>query len=159
MGARSLSSVASFSLSELQSLGQQPRKGETAMNVFTLRYKQELDSEGIPRLGLFAEEVEVNPDLITGDAKAKAYTVRYDAAIAMLLNEFFKEHRTVEELNRKIQEQEVTITRLKKEMEIIVTCLKEQDSKIQKVGTQIEVSRRAPQPVVQFVAGPCRSNQ
>ena len=129
------------------------------MNVFTLRYKQELDSEGIPRLGLFAEEVEVNPDLITGDAKAKAYTVRYDAAIAMLLNEFLKEHRTVEELNRKIQEQEVTITRLKKEMEIIVTCLKEQDSKIQKVGTQIEVSRRAPQPVVQFVAGPCRSNQ
>ena len=110
-------------------------------------------------MGLLAEEVEANPDLVTGDAKAKAYTVRYDAVIAMLLNEFFKEHRTVEELNRKIQEQDVTITRLKKEMEIIVTCLKEQDSKIQKVGTQPEVSRRAPQPVVQFVAGPCRSNQ
>jgi uncharacterized coiled-coil protein SlyX len=85
--------------------------------------------------------------------------VRYDAIIAMLLDEFLKEHRTVEELNRKIQEQDVTITRLKKEMEIIVTCLKEQDSKIQKVGTQLEVSRRAPQPVVQFAAGPCRSNQ
>jgi hypothetical protein len=42
-----------------------------AMNVFNLRYKQELDSEGIPQLGLFAEEVEVNPDLVTGDAKAK----------------------------------------------------------------------------------------
>ena len=130
-----------------------------AMNVFNLRYKQELDSEGIPQLGLFAEEVEVNPDLVTGDAKAKAYTVRYDAVIAMLLDEFLKEHRSVEELNRKIQEQDVTITRLKKEMELIVTCLKEQDSKIQKVGTQLEVSRRAPQPVVQFVAGPCRSNQ
>jgi uncharacterized coiled-coil protein SlyX len=151
--------VASSSLLELQSLGQQPTEGETVMNMFTLRYKKELDSEGIPRLGVFAEEVEVNPDLFSGDAKAKAYTVRYDAVIAMLLNEFFKEHRTVEELNRKIQEQDVTITRLKKEMEIIVTCLKEQDSKIQKVGTQLEVSRRAPQPVVQFVAGPCRSNQ
>ena len=129
------------------------------MHVFTFRYKQELDSEGVPRLGLFAEEVEVNPDLVTGDAKAKAYTVRYDAVIAMLLNEFFKERRTMEELNRKIQEQDVTITRLKKEMQIVVTCLKEQDSKIQKVGTQLEVSRRAPQPVVHFLAGPCRSNQ
>ena len=129
------------------------------MHVCTLRYKQELDSEGIPRLGLFVEEVEVNPDLVTGDAKAKAYTVRYDAVIEMLLNEFFKEHRTVEELNRKIQEQDMTITQLKKEMEIVVTRLKEQDSKIQKVGTQLGVSRRASQPVVQFVAGPCRSNQ
>ena len=129
------------------------------MNVFTFRYKQELDSKGIPQLGLFAEEVEVNHDLVTGDGKAKVDSVRYDAVITMLLNEFLKEHRTVEELNRKIQEQDVTITQLKKEMEIVVTCLKEQDSKIQKVGTQIEVSRRAPQPVVQFVAGPCRSNQ
>jgi hypothetical protein len=65
----------------------------------------------------------------------------------MLLNEFFKEHRRVEELNRKIQEQDVTITHLKKEMEIVVTCLKEQDSKIQKVGTQLEASRRTPQTV------------
>jgi hypothetical protein len=129
-----------------------------AMNVFTFRYKQELDSEGMPRLSLFAEEVELNRDLVTGDAKAKAYTVRYDAAIAMLLNEFLKVHRRVEELNRKIQEQDVTITQLKKEMEIVVTCLKEQGSKIRRVGTQLEVSRRAPQTLVQFVAGPGRSN-
>jgi uncharacterized coiled-coil protein SlyX len=119
-----------------------------AMHVFTFRYKQELDSEGVPRLGLFAEEVEVKPDRVTGAAKAKAYTVRYDAVIAMLLNEFFKEHRRVEELNGKIQEQNVTITQLKKEMEIVVTCLKEQDSKIQKVGTQLEASRRTPQTVL-----------
>jgi hypothetical protein len=66
----------------------------------------------------------------------------------MLLNEFFKEHRRVEELNGKIQEQNVTITQLKKEMEIVVTCLKEQDSKIQKVGTQLEASRRTPQTVL-----------
>jgi hypothetical protein len=125
------------------------------MHLFTFRYKQELNSDGIPQLGLFAEEVErVNPDLATGDANGKAYTVRYDAVIAMLLNEFFKEHRAVEELNRKIQEQDVTITQLRKEMEIVVTCLKEQDSKIQKVDAQIEASRRASQRVVQFVAGP-----
>ena len=115
------------------------------MSVFTFRYRQELDSKGIPQLGLFAEEVEVNPDLVTGDAKASGCTVRYDAIIAMLINEFFKEHRTVEELNRKIQEQEATITQLKKQMEIVLTRLKEQDSKIQRVGTQLEVSRRIPQ--------------
>jgi hypothetical protein len=119
-----------------------------AMNVFTFRYKQELDSEGMPRLSLFAEEVELNRDLVTGDAKAKAYTVRYDAAIAMLLNEFLKVHRRVEELNRKIQEQDVTITQLKKQMEIVVTCLKEKDLKIQRVGTQLEVSKPAQQTVL-----------
>ena len=119
------------------------------MHLFTFRYKQELDSEGIPRLGLFAEEEEkVNPDLVTGDAKGKAYTVRYDAVIAMLLNELIKEHRAVEELNRKIQEQDVTITRLKKQMEIVVTCLKEKDLKIQRVGTQLEVSKPAQQTVL-----------
>ena len=111
------------------------------MNVFTFRYKQELDCEGIPRLVLFAEEVQTNRDLVTGDAKAKACTVRYDAAIAMLVNELFKQHRTVEELNRKIQQQDVTITQLKEQMGIVVTCLKERDSKIQKVGTQLELSR------------------
>jgi uncharacterized coiled-coil protein SlyX len=99
-----------------------------AMNVFTFRYKQELDSEGIPRFGLFVEQVEVNHDLVAGDAKANGYTVRYDAVIAMLINEFFKEHRRVEELSRKIQEQDVTITQLEKQMEIVVTCLKEKNS-------------------------------
>ena len=43
------------------------------MNVFTFRYKQELDSEGIPRFGLFVEQVEVNHDLVAGDAKANGY--------------------------------------------------------------------------------------
>jgi uncharacterized coiled-coil protein SlyX len=118
------------------------------MNVFTFRYKQELDSESIPRFGLFVEQVEVNHDLVAGDAKANGYTVRYDAVIAMLINEFFKEHRRVEELNRKIQEQDVTITQLKKQMEIVVTCLKEKNSTIQRVGTQLELSTWAPRTVL-----------
>jgi len=130
------------------------------MHLFTFRYKQELDSEGIPRLGLFAEEEEkVNPDLVTGDVRGKACTVRYDAVIAMLLNELIKEHRAVQELNRKIQQQDMAITQLKKEMESVVTYLKQQHSKIQKGRTQLKASRLAPQTVVQFVAGPCRSNQ
>jgi uncharacterized coiled-coil protein SlyX len=119
-----------------------------AMNVFTFRYKQELDFEGIPRFGLFVEQVEVNHDLVAGDSKANGYTVRYDAVIAMLINEFFKEHRRVEELSRKIQEQDVTITQLKKQMEIVVTCLKEKNSTIERVGTQLELNRWPPRTVL-----------
>src|ERR1700757_3504820 len=119
-----------------------------AMNVFTFRYKRELDSQGIPRFGLFVEQVEVNHDLVAGDAKANGYTVRYDEVIAMLINEFFKEHRRVEELSRKIQEQDVTITQLKKQMEIVVTCLKEKNPTIERVGTQLELNRWTPRTVL-----------
>ncbi len=69
----------------------------------------------------------------------------------MLLNEFLKEpkafleqqHR-VQEQDCKIQEQATTIAELKKEMEIVVAHSKEQDSKIQKVSTQIEMNRASP---------------
>ena len=70
-----------------------------ALKPVTFRYKKEIDPEGIPQFGLVAEEVEkVNPDLVVRDREGKPYTVRYDAVNAMLLNEFLKEHRTVQEL-------------------------------------------------------------
>ena len=62
---------------------------------------------------------------------------------AMLLNEFLKEQRKVEQQDRKIQAQEATIIQLKKEVEIVVARVKEQDEKIQKVGDQIELTRGA----------------
>jgi hypothetical protein len=65
----------------------------------------------------------------------------------MLLNEFLKEHRIVEEQNRKIQEQEATIMQLKKEMTSVVAHLKEQDSKIQRVSDTLELGKPAPQMV------------
>ena len=50
-----------------------------------------------------AEDVEkVNPDLVVRDADGKPYTVRYEAVNAMLLNEFLKEHRTVQEQQKEI---------------------------------------------------------
>jgi hypothetical protein len=127
-----------------------------ALKPVTFRYKKEIDRKGIPQFGLVAEEVEkVNPDLVTRDAKGQVYTVRYEAVNAMLLNEFLKEHRKVEEQNgklqnqaRKIKEQEATFTQLKKEMESVVAHLKEQDSKIQKVSDQIELNNPAPQMVL-----------
>ena len=73
----------------------------------TFRYKQDLDPKGIRQFGLVAEEVEkVDPDLVVRDAQGKPYTVRYEAINAMLLNEFLKEHREV-------QEQKATIAQLK----------------------------------------------
>src|SRR5207253_9831351 len=73
----------------------------------TFRYKKELDPEAIPQFGLVAEEVaKVNPDLVVRDSDGKVYTVRYEAVNAMLLNEFLKEHSTVQELKSTVQKQQ-----------------------------------------------------
>jgi endosialidase-like protein len=111
----------------------------------TFRYKRELDPDNIPQFGLVAEEVEkVNPDLVARDDQGKPYTVRYEAVNAMLLNEFLKEHR-------KVQEQEATITELKKDFRATVaqltSRLNEQAAQIQKVSGQLEASKPAPQVV------------
>ncbi len=83
-----------------------------ALKPVTFHYKS--DTTNTPQFGLIAEEVaEVNPDLVVRDENGEIYTVRYDAVNAMLLNEFLKEHRRVQEQNGKIQQQEATITELK----------------------------------------------
>ena len=115
----------------------------------TFRYKPEFDPEGMAQFGLIAEEVEkVNPDLVLRDKDGKAFSVRYEQVNAMLLNEFLKEHRKVEEQGRRIEEQGVTIAQLKQEIATVVAYAKQQDSKIQEVKTQIEMSKSAPQIVI-----------
>jgi hypothetical protein len=72
-----------------------------SLQPVAFRYKKEVDPAGIPQFGLVAEQVEkVNPDLVARDKHGKPYTVRYDAVNAMLLNEFLKEHRKVEQLKK-----------------------------------------------------------
>jgi hypothetical protein len=101
----------------------------------TFRYKKEIDPAARSQFGLVAEEVEkVNPDLVVRDKEGKPYSVRYDQINAMLLNEFLKEHR-------KNEKQEATIARLQKQIEALTAGL-------QKVNAQIEMSRTAPQMVV-----------
>src|SRR5438270_25509 len=69
-----------------------------ALKPVSFRYKEEIDPEGIPQFGLIAEEVEkVNPDLVGRDENGKVNTVRYEAVNAMLLNEFLKAHRDLQE--------------------------------------------------------------
>jgi hypothetical protein len=73
----------------------------------TFRYKQELDPNRIPQFGLVAEEVEkVNLDLVVRDKKGKPYSVLYDQVNAMLVNEFLKEHKKVQELESRLAQQE-----------------------------------------------------
>jgi hypothetical protein len=112
-----------------------------ALNPVTFRYKKDLDPARTPQFGLIAEEVEkVNPDLVGRDANGEITSVRYDAVNAMLLNEFLKEHRTVEELKSTAEKQEATIARQQKQIEALTTGL-------QKVSDQLETSRPAPQMV------------
>jgi len=69
-----------------------------SLHPVTFHYKSDIDPHGIPQFGLVAEDVaKVDPDLVARDDKHRIYTVRYEAVNAMLLNEFLKEHRKVEE--------------------------------------------------------------
>jgi hypothetical protein len=84
-----------------------------ALRPVTFHYKS--DAKETPQFGLIAEEVaKVDPTLVLPDKEGKPYTVRYEVVNAMLLNEFLKEHRKVEEQDREIQEQKATISELKK---------------------------------------------
>jgi hypothetical protein len=104
-----------------------------ALKPVTFHYKS--DTTDTPQFGLIAEEVaKVNPDLVVRDKDGKPYSVRYDQVNAMLLNEFLKEHRKVQELG--------------KGMEVLTAQLKGQAAQIQKVSAQLEVSRPAPQTVL-----------
>jgi hypothetical protein len=106
-----------------------------ALKPVTFRYKKAIDPEGTAQFGLVAEDVEaVNPDLVVRDKGGKAHSVRYDQVNAMLLNEFLKEHRHV-------QEQDATIARQQKQIDALTAGLR-------KVSAQVEMNRTAPQIVV-----------
>ena len=125
--------------------------GILALKPVTFHYKS--DKANRSEFGLIAEDVaEVNPDLVLRDADGQPFTVRYDAVNAMLLNEFLKEHK-------KVEKQEATITRLtndfqatvaqqRKEIQALAATVKEQAAQIQKVSAQIEMSKFAPQVVL-----------
>jgi hypothetical protein len=76
---------------------------------------------------------KVNPDLVVRDNEGKPYSVRYEQVNAMLLNEFLKEHR-------KVQEQEANAARQQKQIEALTAGL-------QRVSAQLELNRVTPQTV------------
>jgi Chaperone of endosialidase len=111
------------------------RVSEVILSLRPVTFHYKSDAKEAPQFGLIAEEVaKVNPALVLPDKEGKPYTVRYDAVNAMLLNEFLKEHRKVEKLEAALR--------------AVNERLAEQDAKIQKVSAQVEVSKFAPQTVV-----------
>jgi len=110
------------------------KTSEAILALKPVSFQYRSDSKGTPQFGLIAEEVaKVNPDLIVRDRNSEIYSVRYEAVNAMLLNEFLKEHKNV-------QEQGATIKRLEKQIEALTAGL-------QKVSAQLELNKPAPQTV------------
>ena len=88
-------------------------EGLLKLKPVTFRYKEEIDSDGILQFGLVAEQVEkIDPRLVIRDEDGKVITVRYEAVNAMLLNEFLKEHRKVQQLEANALEQQKEIEAL-----------------------------------------------
>jgi uncharacterized coiled-coil protein SlyX len=142
-----------------------------ALKPVSFRYKQEIDPARSPDFGLIAEDVAtVNPDLVARDEEGKIVTVRYQAVNTMLLNEFLKEHKKVEEQQATIadlkstvaqqrrdfeaaiakqrKESEATAAEQQKEIQALTASLTEQAAQIQKVSAQLEVNNTAPQIVL-----------
>jgi uncharacterized coiled-coil protein SlyX len=123
-----------------------------ALQPVTFRYKKDFDSTGTAQFGLVAEDVaKVNPDLVVRDKEGKPYSVRYDQVNAMLLNEFLKERKKVEDQQETIAqlksdatkqeavtfELKSTVAQQQKAMEILTAQLREQAAQIQRVSAQL----------------------
>ena len=121
-----LTSSARFK-DEIKSMGD-ASEAILALRPVTFRYKKDIDPQGIPEFGLVAEEVEkVNPALVIRDPEGRPYTVRYEQVNAMLLNEFLKEHRKVDQLQKQVE----ALT-----------------AGLQKVSAQLQLNNPAPQTVL-----------
>ena len=127
-----------------------------ALQPVTFLYKHELDPDGVLQFGLVAEQVEkVNPDLVVRDEEGKVNTVRYEAVNAMLLNEFLKEHRKVEEQGATIAQQKKDFgSELARQQKAFEAKFAQQQKQIealaatiQKVSEQVALSKPAPQLV------------
>jgi hypothetical protein len=122
-----------------------------ALKPVTFHYNS--DAKNTPCFGLIAEEVAaVNPALIVRDKNGEILTVRYDSVNAMLLNEFLKEHKKVEEQQAAIAESKSTFARQQKGFESKLAKQEEQietlTAGLQKVTAQLELSKAAPQTVL-----------
>ena len=122
-----LTSSARFK-QNIQSMGD-ASEALLALRPVTFRYKPGIDPKGLPQFGLVAEEVDqVDPDLVVRDATNGIYSVRYEAVNAMLLNEFLKQHRKVEQQNTEIQDLKQSVAELKKMVQSLARELGTRDT-------------------------------
>ena len=112
-----------------------------SLKPVSFRYKKEIEPNRAIMFGLIAEDVEkVDPDLVTRNDRGEAETVRYGAVNAMLLNEFLKEHRKVDEQGSRMEKRDRVIA----EQEVEIRTLA---SQLQKVSDQLESIKCAPRVV------------
>jgi len=117
-----------------------------SLKPVTFHYKK--DKTNTAQFGLIAEEVaKVNPALIALDKEGKPYSVRYEQINAMVLNEFLKEHRTVQDLKSTAEKQQATIALQESQIKALTASLREQATQIQKVSAQLEMIKPTPQVV------------
>ena len=114
---------------------------------------KEINARQTLEYGLVAEDVaEVDPDLAIRNKDGEIESVRYTAVNAMLLNEFLKEHRRVEELKSAMAQQredfEAAIVQQRKATEALVARVNEQEAQIQKVSAKTEVGNSGSQMLV-----------
>ena len=113
----------------------------------TYRMKKEVNSAQPSAFGLIAEDVaEACPDLVAF-VEGQPESVHYKQVTVMLLNEFLKEHKKVEEQQASIADLKSTVALQQKEMQALTAQLKEQAAQIQKVSAQLEASKPAPKVV------------
>jgi hypothetical protein len=132
------------------------KSSEAILSLRPVTFHYKSDANAVAQFGLIAEEVEkVDPDLIIRDKEGKPYSVRYEAVNAMLLNEFLKEHKKVEQQAQQMQEQQsrierqqatiaelkATVARQQREMGAFTAQLKEQAAQRRKVSAQLEVAK------------------
>jgi len=114
------------------------RASEAILSLKPVTFHYKSDHTARPQFGLIAEDVaEVDPNLVVHDKNGEIYSVRYDQVNAMLLNEFLKEHKKVEQQRKDF---EAAIARQQKQIEALTAGL-------QKVSAQLEASKPAPQVV------------
>ena len=123
---------------------------EAILSLKPVTFQYKADKTGTPQFGLVAEEVaEVNPNLVVRGKDGEIYTVRYEAVNAMLLNEFLKEHKKVEQLQATVAQQQkdfqAAIAALK---QTVTAQLDQEAAEIQKLTTRLELNK----PLLQTTA-------
>jgi hypothetical protein len=116
------------------------KASEVLYQLKPVTFKFNSDWKGTTQYGLIAEDVaKVDPQLVSRK-NGDIVTVHYEQINNMLLNEFLKEHKRVQDL-------ETTVAQQQKGMEVLTAQLKEQVAQIQKVSARLEVNKPAPQTV------------
>jgi len=121
------------------------KSSETLYRLKPVTFRFNSDWKGTKQYGLIAEEVaEVDPQLVVHSKNGEVTAVHYEQINNMLLNEFLKEHKKVEELKSDFQ---ATVAKQQKEIQTLTARLEEQAAQIQKVSAQLEASKPAPHVV------------